>query len=141
MFVLAHVAARGVVCCVYVGFLCTCMHAFCCVAFVPFSLLVSVGRPSCFVALAAARLSLPSSFLLPRFVVAERLSWSLSLFFSRPVLLLLSLMLLTMYVLLRRSLFVVILVRSIFPSRFFSLLPSLLFVLISCYVSCLVVRL
>ena len=140
MFVLAHVAARGGVCCVYAGLFCAraCMLC-CCVAFVLF--LVSVGRPSCFFALAAARLFLPSSFLLPRFVVAVRLSWSLSLFFSHPVLFLLSLLLLTVYVLLLRSLFVEILVRSIFLTRFFSLLPSLLFVMISFYVSCLVVRL
>ena len=35
MFVLAHVAACCGVCCVYVGFLCTCMHVFCCVDVVP----------------------------------------------------------------------------------------------------------
>ena len=62
MFVLAHVAARGGVCGVYVGFLCTCMHAFCCVAFVPFGL----GR---------------SSFLFFRSCCRSPLS---ALFFSSP---------------------------------------------------------
>ena len=92
MFVLAHVAARCGVCCVYVGFLCTCMHAFCCVDVVPFG----PGRSSFLFLCSCCRSSL-SAFFSSSSSVCGRLgcSWSFSLVFSLPFLFLLCLLMFT----------------------------------------------